>query len=142
MDLPSSCLVPCCLPLATDVMFWLGAVAICLICTPTCPIRGRPPLSSHLTKPTIMCCTYLQYIPVRSRAGRSGRGSGSAGADRIWAMPHRHTPEIHRFPTNVIYPSSGHHPPLIPLRFKTTSPLPHAGGINTEDDQKFSPGRG
>ena len=39
---------------------------------------------------------------------------------------------------NGIYPSSEHHPPLIPLRLKTASPLPHGGDVNIEDDQKLS----
>ena len=36
---------------------------------------------------------------------------------------------------NVFYPYSGLQPCLKSLSFKTTSPLPHDGDVNIEDDE-------
>ena len=52
--------------------------------------------------------------------------------------------ETHRKcgPSNVIYHYFSHYHYFNHFESKDASPLPHAGGINTEDDQKFSPDRG
>ena len=48
---------------------------------------------------------------------------------------------INVFLSNVIDPHLAHDSHLIPPTINTTSPLPHGGDVNIENNQKFSPGR-